>query len=77
MPNTTDSYAAGTQIVLNHNNNWQGCLQNCTTCDWMLEHGGKPVITSGIHILYRFYYYNPKGSLATFDGLSLQGYLVD
>jgi hypothetical protein len=43
----------------------------------MVEHGGKPVITSGINILYQFDYYNLNDLLAIFDGLSFQAYLVD
>ena len=67
VPDTSDPLAAGVQIIWNHLTRWSGTDVRVTQISWAIS-SGIPVCSSIANLTFHFPYYDPKGSLANFNG---------
>jgi hypothetical protein len=68
IPDMSDPYVAGAQIIWNHLTAWAGFCSTTTFSAEMAVSNGELVISQGDRALYKWGYYDPNGSLETFDG---------
>jgi len=62
-----DPYQAGAEIMWNHNCRWQGYAFDRILASYVMSHGVL-TLASGYHVHEDSPYYDPNGSLATYDG---------
>jgi len=71
IPNTSVPLDAGAQIMWNHVQRWNGVGYTLQSVDYSISNGQKTISGASIDHYY-FPYYEPKGSLATFNGINQQ-----
>jgi hypothetical protein len=76
IPDASDPFTAGAQVIWNHNARWSGYQQTEISGAFVVNYGMAPVLTSGEHIKYKYPYYDPNGSLETFNGYLYKAILV-
>ena len=67
VPDTSDSLAAGAQVMWNHITRWCGTYVSSTEGAGTVS-GGVPALSAITNISYYYPYYDPKGSLEHFNG---------
>ncbi len=67
IPDTSDPYMAGAQIIWNHNARWWGYSFEGNTYG-IVVNNGSPVIANYGHQQVNYPYYDQQGSLATYPG---------
>jgi hypothetical protein len=73
IPDTSDPYAAGAQIMWNHATRWAGSAWTYNFAVWVMQ-GGQLVQTSGGTDKYNWPYYDPNGSLETYKGYQIESW---
>jgi hypothetical protein len=68
IPDTSDPLAAGAQIIWNHETRWDGYAYNAQIQAWAVSNGS-PVMAARGDLHYLYPYYDPNGSLETFNGI--------
>jgi hypothetical protein len=69
IPDTSDPYVAGAQLIWNHLVSWSGYSLLLTYgSSYVVTSGGKVVLTSGLKNYFVYPYYDPDGSLETYEG---------
>jgi hypothetical protein len=63
----SDALQAGYQIVYNTEARWSGSFQSLTTCTYTNENG-QPVLAEAARLKYRYGFYQPNGTPATYNG---------
>jgi len=67
IPDASDPYAAGAQIIMNHDSRWIARGLSVHLSSFVITNG-TPVLTAAESVEYRFPYYAKGGSPATFNG---------
>jgi Protein of unknown function (DUF1329) len=67
IPDTSDPFKAGAQIMWNNNTTWNGYAYLVQEQNWVVS-TGRPIMSSSQITHYTTPYYDPKGSLASYDG---------
>ncbi|GLR65456.1 hypothetical protein GCM10010909_01340 [Acidocella aquatica] len=67
IPDTTNPLTAGAQVMWNHSADWHGFCFMVDYQSWSVTNGQKSMAYAD-HSSFKFPYYDPNGSLATFDG---------
>jgi len=65
-----DPAVAGAQVIYNHNLRWSGFQVHRLVGNFVTNNGAAPVITCGQSQQYLYPYYDPNGTLETFDGFT-------
>lgn len=66
--NTSDPLAGGAQLIWNHLTNWSGYANNSTFNPGWVVTNGNAVLVFGGEVRFVSPYYDPNGSLETYDG---------
>lgn len=70
IPDINDPLAAGAQIIWNHQTRWLGVGETSTLASYVSQ--GGQIVFAGAGITQNYYpYYDPQGSLATYQGYQL------
>lgn len=73
MPDTSNPYSAGAQIIWNHRTRWQGVADTQVGASYVCN--GGDVVLAGAGVTQNVYpYYDPKGSLATYEGYQYENH---
>jgi hypothetical protein len=67
IPDTSDPLAAGAQIIWNNNTSWNGYAYSVAEQDWAVSNG-RPIMCASLLNHYQNPYFDPKGSLAGYNG---------
>jgi Protein of unknown function (DUF1329) len=67
IPDISSPLKAGAQIMWNHSADWRGFAYHTASQGWSVSNGQKSLAFLD-HSLYKAPYYDPNGSVATFDG---------
>lgn len=68
VPDVSNPLVAGAQIMINHITNWRGFAYEVQSAAWIVSDGQKVLGDNATPSYYKWPYFDPKGSLATFDG---------
>jgi len=66
--NTSDPLVAGAQLIWNHLTPWVGFCYETQMSQGFVMTNGVPLLTDGVHARVKCGFYDPKGSLETYDG---------
>lgn len=68
IPDVSDPFVAGAQIIYNHETRWVGSNNIQKNSGWVVN-AGQPAFTQAAVTQYQYPYYDPSGSSATFQGM--------